>query len=210
MIEIVLRGISLWVHDNEALSNAIRRDKDFFEAEILDYLRQNFPKQRTILDIGANIGNHSVYFANFLNYDTIIAFEPIKENFELLKINMAEYKSIGLANIAVSDKSIPLFMNFHNENYGASAVNSDGERQVSAISIDSIMLREVSLMKIDVEGHEPFVLDGANETIYRCKPLILIEDWNKEYSKYLPKEYYLNKGWDNHHTYLYEWGDIYA
>lgn len=61
-------------------------------------------------------------------------------------------------------------------------------------------------MKIDVEGHEPFVLAGANKTIKRCHPLILIEDKDMQYNKLLPG-YVLEKGWPKHQTYLYKWED---
>jgi FkbM family methyltransferase len=200
-----VRGIDLEIHENEDLSNHIRREQDFFEAPILDWLKIYAPKQKTILDIGANIGNHSVYFANYFDYESIISFEPIPANYELLKKNMAPYDRIGLSNFAVSSSTMGnLLMVWKRDNYGASNINEGGYIKVMSVSIDRLMFTDVTLMKIDVEGHEPEVIEGANETIIRCRPLILIEDWKQEYGALLPY-HKMVQGWPEHATYLYEW-----
>jgi len=61
-----IRGLNLFVYNNESVSNHLRQKKDFFESTTLDYLRDRHKIQKVIIDAGANIGNHSVYFANFL------------------------------------------------------------------------------------------------------------------------------------------------
>jgi FkbM family methyltransferase len=202
-----IRGVELELHHDEALSNHIRRTQDFFETDILDFLRDNFPVHGTILDVGANIGNHSVYFANFLTYGSIIAFEPVPENFDLLKRNLRPYNNIGLVEYAVSNVTQTVEIARNRENMGAGEVRpTGGDLEVQAISIDSIGLQAVTLIKIDVEWHEPQVLEGAQDTIYICRPLILIEDANKQYAKLLP-DYDLIKAWEHHKTYLYQWRD---
>jgi FkbM family methyltransferase len=201
----VIRGVNLELHpQGEALSDHIRRENDFFEAEILDYLAEYHRKQKTIVDIGANIGNHSVYFANFLEYENILCFEPIPANFDLLRKNMAPYPNVGLAEMAVSDMTHSISMRENRGNMGASSVHIEGEIRVLSTSLDRIGLQDVTLMKIDVEGHEPQVLDGAMETMYRCHPLILIEDWENKYDGLL-KDYVIEKAWFHHHTFLYRW-----
>jgi FkbM family methyltransferase len=200
---VMIRGINLELHQNEDFSNAIRRDRDFYEADILDYLADYHRDQKTILDIGANIGNHSVYFANFLNYTSIMAFEPIKANFELLKQNMAPYGNTSLIQMAVSATTHRDFRMFENHgNMGNGRADMDGNIFVNATSIDRLYLTDVTLMKIDVENHEPAVIEGAADTLYRCHPLI--EDWDRKYDKLL-KDYVLEKAWDHHRTYLYRW-----
>lgn len=200
-----IRGIEMNLHHDEDLSNHIRRENDFFEADILDYLKDYHPVQETILDIGANIGNHAVYFANFLKYSQLICFEPLPENFKVLISNLTgKYKNFEVYQYAASDKSGTLKMAPNTSNMGASRVDKNGSVEVRAITIDRMNFQNVTLMKIDVENYEPFVLEGAKDTIFRCHPLILIEDWDKKYTKLLP-DYEIEKAWDEHKTYLYKW-----
>lgn len=207
---VSLRGIELEVHGFvEDVSSAIRRDQDFYEKEILDYLAFNYKKHGIIIDVGANIGNHTVYFANFLKYDGILAFEPVPENYSLLKKNVGAYKNVVAVEAAASDFNgrIAIARNFNN--MGASKVlNRDEEFEGILIAdcakIDSYYMFNVTLLKIDAEEHEPWVLKGAAETIERWHPLILIEDANNEYRSYLPASYELVKYWNKYRTYLYE------
>jgi FkbM family methyltransferase len=192
------------LHHDEALSDHIRATGDFFEAEILDYIRDKYPDHRTIVDIGANIGNHSVYFANFLKYEAILAFEPLAENFELLKRNLVKYEGIGAVQNAVGNYTGVAHMTKNISNMGAGEIQENGEIPVPIIALDRIGLQDVTLMKIDVEWYEPQVLEGAQDTIFKCKPLILIEDANNAYGPLLP-DYELIKAWPHHKTYLYGW-----
>jgi hypothetical protein len=74
-------------------------------------------------------------------------------------------------------------------NYGEVKAQATGF-QVNTITIDSLKLPEVTLMKIDVEGHELNVLKGCKKTIERCRPIIFFEanelEWLEPY-KYLDK-----------------------
>ena len=204
MRQINLRGINFYTHDNEALSNHIHREKDFFEANILDYLRDNFKTQKTIIDIGANIGNHTVYFANFLKYRMIVSFEPIPANFEILVENVTPYPNICLVPYALGDTFGTLPMCEYPPNMGASHFDVNGDLEIPVYRLDSFIYKNITLLKIDVESFEPQVLHGAEETINRCKPLILIEDWDKEYASLLP-DYDCIQGWEREHTFLYKW-----
>lgn len=197
-----IRGIMFHLHEYEDLSNHIKRERDFFEAEILDYLAEHHHDQKHIVDIGANIGNHSVFFANFLSYTKITCFEPIPTNFDLLVKNMAPYLNVFTTQVALSDHIKKLRMHLNQDNYGASKVDKDGPIYVSAKTLDSLRLADVTLIKIDVEGHEPQVLAGAKNTIDRDKPLVLIEDWYQQYGELLPN-HEIEKAWPHHATYLY-------
>lgn len=205
-----IRGVELALHPDEDLSNHIRREHDFFEAEILDYIRDNHPNHEVIIDIGANIGNHTMYFANFLTYKLIWAFEPIRENFLLLDQNIKNTKPHLGASVCATDHAISnvngmvrITPNFGN--MGASQISSDGLREVESITIDTLFAKaNVTLLKIDVEGYEPEVIKGAQETINNSHPLILIEDWYRVYSTLLP-EYEIEQAWPEHQTFLYRW-----
>jgi FkbM family methyltransferase len=199
-----LRDIDFQLHDDEMLSNAIRRDGDFYEAEILDYLRDHHPVQQFVIDVGANIGNHTVYFANFLSCEMIFALEPIPENYKLLRKNSCLYKNVLMLPIAVSSGQGPIRMTIDHQNTGASYVDQLGSLTVDGFSLDYLMGRwkkPVTLMRIDVEWHEPEVLAGAKNLIKQWKPLVLVEDTKEQYGKLLP-EYHVEKAWPNHRTYL--------
>ena len=202
-----VRGVEIELHETgEALSEAIKRDHDFFEFEILDFIRDNYPIQRTIIDVGANIGNHALFFANFLQfYEYIICFEPVPDNFDLLVRNLNGYKGVKLYNHALSDKTQIVRMSVNRGNMGASRVAIDGELEIQAHSLDRLYYQNVSMIKIDVEEYEPEVLDGAQDTIARCHPLLVIEDWNGVYFNLIPANYQCVFKSEPSRTYIYEW-----
>ena len=69
---VTVRGIPLTVYQHEAVSEVIRQTGDFYEADILDELREMYPTQRTIVDVGANIGNHSAYWLLGVFFETTV------------------------------------------------------------------------------------------------------------------------------------------
>ena len=201
-------GNALKIHDEgEALSDRINRDQDYFEREILDYLEQNHKDQKTILDIGACLGNHTLFFATHLNYDSIVAFEPITDNFVLLKENIVNLSDVWLRKEAVGDVTTDVMMTINRGNMGACEINPEGDIRVHQVKLDDIFVPPVSLIKIDVEWVELSVLDGGRALIAEDKPLILIEDSNAAYEPYmLDMGYYIEAAWHGEKTYLYKWG----
>jgi len=200
--QVSLRGEGFWVHDNEDLSNHIVRENDFFEAEILDFLKEHFNNQRVIIDIGANIGNHAIYFSRYLKHTHIYAFEPIPANYELLLKNCEGRSDIIPSNIALSDKAEIIPMTANSRNMGMSGWDKNGVIGVTAYTLDFLNLDDVTMIKIDVENYEPQVLAGAKKTIERFKPVILIEDNFNTYGNLL-LDYTLLRGWEISKTYLY-------
>lgn len=203
MRKIKLRGIPLYLHDEDSLSDAIVKTGDFWEADILDYLLKTYPNQRTIVDVGANIGNHTVYFAEYFKRAVVLAMEPVNENYLLLEINIAPYINAAAMKCAASNKRGTVKIALHPENKGAHSIREDGEVLVPSTTLDGLHLNHVTLLKIDAERHEPEILEGAQDTIFRLKPLILVEDSANVYGALLPPEYRLIKAWPHHNTYLY-------
>jgi hypothetical protein len=85
----------------------------------------------------------------------------------------------------------------------ASAITSDGPVHVAAVTLDSFALRDVSLLKVDVEEHEERVLAGAQQPIERCHPLVLVEDWHRTCGALLPG-YRMVAEWPGS-NFLWEW-----
>lgn len=198
---------TIQVHDaGEALSDHIVREQDYFEREILDYLETNHKKQKTILDVGANIGNHTLFFATHLDYQAIIAFEPILDNYNLLKENTDNFFGIKLRNVAVGDSTKEVKMTINRGNMGACEVDPYGNVRAHQVRIDDLFVSVVSLIKVDVEWSEIHVLEGGKNLIREDKPLILIEDSNFSYTDYLQRlGYEIEASWPQHKTYLYTW-----
>lgn len=180
------------LHKNELVSSVIINSNNFFEINFLEFVKNNFNKQKTILDIGANIGNHSLFFSEFLECDDIICFEPYEKNVELLKLNLNK-KNCKIMDFALSDSiSEKTLYNSQSNNYGGFSLHSyDGSKgenksfkvkdNIITKTLDSLKLDNITMIKIDVEGHENQVLSGSIETIKNNNPIIFIENLSHGY-----------------------------
>ncbi len=135
----------------------------------------------TVLDIGANIGNHSLYFSGY--FSKCISFEPNPRTFSVLEINARLAGNIVPMNMGLSDKkgSAPLYTSFRN--IGGASLSGDWNASVDRVCdiqlerIDDVIDQDekVGLIKMDVEGHEWFALKGAEAVIKNNKPVVIFE-----------------------------------
>lgn len=126
--------------------------------------------QGTVLDIGANIGTHTIFYTRYA--DTILAFEPNPIAYECLEYNLRNTNA-QLYNVAVSDHPGHIDIIPQGTNYGA--VYTVPGTKIPTITIDSLNLEQCNFIKIDVEGDELAVILGAKETILRYKPVMCVE-----------------------------------
>jgi FkbM family methyltransferase len=160
-----------------------------------NYLESAIPAlSRTVaLDIGANIGNHSLYFSDL--FEEVLAFEPNPRTFALLKFNtehVCSKRNIKCFNFGLSDKNSELFFKSSTSNVGGSRIvedpQSDQDGDTFLIKVkradDSVELfdKKISVIKIDIEGHELAALIGAKNLIEKNKPLILFEQHVSDFS----------------------------
>lgn len=142
------------------------------------------------LDIGANIGTYSIRMSRLVgNEGRVIAFEPVLETFSILASNLvyAGCKNVTAMNAAASDRGgiasmrIPLFgsgLENHYQATMASTKTNPNERTVKTLTlaIDDLHLdHRISLIKVDAEGHEQFVLAGMRAQIERDRPILILE-----------------------------------
>ena len=137
-----------------------------------------------VLDVGANIGNHSVFFSKI--FSKVYAFEPNPQAFYLLQYNSAG-SNIAPLNYGLSSENSTVAFSINPMNIGASRIvdecSNDGPQGAKSIGIKSRRLdddlqfknQKVSLIKIDVEGHELQVLEGAAKLIGAEQPIIVFE-----------------------------------
>ncbi|MHA2401413.1 MAG: FkbM family methyltransferase [Candidatus Kariarchaeaceae archaeon] len=135
----------------------------------------------TFLDVGGHIGTMSIPFS--LMYDNVHAFEPCETNYKFLTENIKtnEINNVHAHNVAVSNRvsKVSVFRHYEH-NSGCYAVKDDSEGSVDCITLDDLGFEDVDFVKIDVQGKELEVLEGAINTIRKYKPLLMIEVTDKE------------------------------
>ena len=138
----------------------------FYEHDFLEYI-DNLQLEGTYLDVGCNIGNHLLYFSQFTKAEKVIGFEPLPQYVKLIeetiRLNDIGHKA-RVQSFAASNETGPFQLTFNNRSYS-----------VLADRIDNLRLEDVRLAKFDVEGMEPQAIDGARETLQRCRPIVFVE-----------------------------------
>ena len=131
-----------------------------------------------IIDVGANIGIYAEFFLRFSDSKSkILAYEPDINNFNILKEKFKGSKIVKCINKIVSNKNGYSYLKKNLSNPTAHFMSKDGKK-IKTIKLDSILTKEkkkVSLIKIDVEGAEALVINGAKRIIYKYKPAIYME-----------------------------------
>ena len=156
----------------------------WFEKRELNALKSFFSQRHfskdLCLDIGANIGNHSLFFSTI--FDEVIAFEPYDKAFDLLKINSSQVDNIQVNNFGFSDASKELPAQIVFGNIGATSIVSSAEQSNTILKVETLdsfanekSLEGISFIKIDVEGHEYSVLVGAEDTLKKENAVISLE-----------------------------------
>lgn len=163
------------------------RTGDFYEVETLSFIRKILPPAATIVDVGANIGNHAIYFDRVCKARKVFTIEPNDDVIRDLIANTAanDCKAVDLSLIgfAVGAESGVVQLDLSpsddaiRNRGGVSVVTSNGRlgQTVPIRRLDDLDLGDVDFLKIDVEGNGLAVLAGASGLLQRCRPLMLIE-----------------------------------
>ncbi|WP_134727029.1 FkbM family methyltransferase [Paracoccus luteus] len=164
----------------DPVQNAIREGR-FYELPELRTLKGLVAPGATIVDIGANVGNHALFFARRMRAARVIVFEP---NPLAAAPLMANVLLNGLAGVVCLDHlgvalgagaSTGFGMRRHDRNLGATRLRP-GEGCIPVCRGDDLLTGETpALIKIDVEGMEMEVLAGLSATIARARPLMMVE-----------------------------------
>lgn len=160
--------------------------KGFYERQELvatfQYLSEHHLIRGYAADIGANIGNHSLFFRQY--YSKVFSFEPNPRTYKVLSLNAELMDNINCYNFGLSDTTRNAFLNINAGNVGGShlstdeAYRSNTQQEIKLETLDGIaesFQGKLGLVKIDVEGHELAVLKGAATLLMRDKPIILFE-----------------------------------
>lgn len=165
---------------DDIISASLRLYGEYQQVE-LDMLLQLVSEDTVVYDIGSNIGYHASAFASQSKH--VYCFEANPQHFKMLRVNMQEEPRCTLFNLAVSNAAGKILVEEIDVtqigNYGMARVGTKTGVEVSMDSIDSLVaagkILPPHLMKIDVEGHEPGVFQGAINTIKTHMPVIYFE-----------------------------------
>jgi FkbM family methyltransferase len=172
---------------------------NYYENKQINFLKQKIfnGNYEYFLDIGSNSGLYSLIVANLSKVIKIISFEPIKETFLKLKknIKLNDFRNIKIFNFGLSNKNKKLKVKALKKNNiiqsgGFAVANSNDdlnnlhtEKAIFKIGDQIIKLeRKKIYIKIDVEGHEEFVIDGLVKLIKKNNIFLQVEifDHNKK------------------------------
>lgn len=156
-----------------------------YEPDILTVINDYLPPGGTLVDIGANIGQHSLFAANLLKSTggQVVSFEPIPKLAKQLKasIDLNRFDNIIVHELACSDQTTTAEINIVPHNIGASSLHHSG-KSLQSLSIPTapadeylLLLERIDVIKIDTEGHEIAVLKGLHKTLQKFHPALIIE-----------------------------------
>lgn len=173
-------------YNKDSIQKHIIQTRNFYELDFLNHICtikngivSKAIQDGLVLDIGANIGNHTIFFLT-KKAKKVISFEPVKDTFDILKKNIEInnfQNKVNLFNIGVGQTKGKAILKYYNsKNIGMSQLSSDKNGDIPILSLDELNIEEhINFIKIDVEGFEADVIKGMTETIKRNKPLIMIE-----------------------------------
>lgn len=168
---------------DDPIGQALRRYGEWAQAE-LDLLRAFVGLGSTVVEIGADIGAHTVAFSRLVGPDgQVVALEPQKEVFALLQRNVAR---TGLGNVSLhnaaagrvaGEMKVPRLDNEAHVKAGAAPASGGDTAGEAAqiVPIDSLELAACHLVKLDAAGMGAEILAGMKETIAKRRPVLFVE-----------------------------------
>lgn len=177
-----VNNIKISGYDSEYILNRIEKTGKFYEQDILNkWILPLKNDIKIVYDIGANIGNHTLYFAVNTSAEKIYSFEPMIINYDVLQKNITQngLQNVTCFNLALGEKKTTAFMEIAKENNNGSAKIVDKHdssmTEVKVEALDNLNLPNPDFIKIDVEGFEVSVLRGMSNTLKNTNAYIWIE-----------------------------------
>lgn len=161
-----------WVPDQD--DEYHHNDRNNHDNKIFEIIDQYTPGYNHVIDVGGNVGKWSCHFAK--KYKKVSSFEPADYHIECFKLNCQNYNNIDLYEFGLSNKfakgKLDVFVKGH---LGSTRILDDEQGNIEMKTLDSMNFKHIDVLKIDVEGRELHVLEGAEKTLTKLSPLIVIE-----------------------------------
>jgi len=181
-----------WVPENDVHLKDWQEGKSFTQNKCLDRLIKHCQKEdikfKKIIDVGAWVGTWTMSMLDYC--EQAVAIEPDPMHYECLVKNLPS--DVQTHQCAIGNES--KFVSLSDDNF-TQARRVMGEGKIPMVTIDSLNIKEVDLIKIDVEGYEMEVLRGAVDTLENADYLMIeLNNNSKKYgSSNLEIEKYLAK-----------------
>ena len=179
------RGLRFSLQCNNQITHYRWEEYNSKEPETLDWIDRYIKDGDTFFDIGANIGAYSIYAAKRHPGAHVVAFEPEYANLHLLRDNVVENRlseRVSTYSVALSDRSGLSTLHIQDLTPGAAhstestkdlSMTISGKRVVAregtyALCLDEFCQRSTlkpNYIKLDVDGTEPQILEGAAQTL---------------------------------------------
>jgi len=185
-------GTYLWLKSSSCIDESII-NTGVWEDYTTDVVNRLVKPNDYVLDIGANIGYFSVIFSKLVGENgKVFAFEPTSDYLKTLKLNLAannishcEVLPYGLSN---KEQELEIYLNVHSATLHDPLKNEITPKEIIKLdTLDNFITKnkidKIDFIKIDVDGHEPLILEGAWETLEKYKPIILLEISHMHYLK---------------------------
>lgn len=174
----------MWTHDDDWWFHAVfEKTGDTFELQHLQEALKYVTDWTLAVDVGAHYGSWSRQLA--AKFQQVISFEGRGDTFECLVKNTEHLPNVTTHNHAIGDRFDYVTIGTRPEhkvdpktgktsNSGISTFLGSGSTPM--IPLDSLNLNNVGFIKFDIEGYELFAMNGAVETLARCRPVVIFEE----------------------------------
>lgn len=169
-----------------------------YEKEIIDSIYDVLDKNKVFVDIGANIGQHSLLLSSYCKQ--VYSFEPIPSVYNQFNesIKKNKFKNITAFNLGIGETRENKSFNYVKNHAGTSSFVKRDEKDITeVITVNTDTLNnilndtKVDVVKIDVEGYEAIVILGNKDFILKNKPIIFLEfspHWILREGTYTPQQ----------------------
>ncbi|MFA6543127.1 MAG: FkbM family methyltransferase [Limisphaerales bacterium] len=172
----------------DEVQNAIWWNGPNYERKESRFIRRYLKPGMVFFDVGSNVGYYTLLAAPIVGkHGRVHAFEPVSEQHDDLRANVErnQLQNVVPERLIITDRAGTMEINLGSEdNAGTASVDlvyreSRPTESVSCTTLDEYLrergVAQVDVLKIDVEGHEPFVLRGMAGTLRTLRPLLLVE-----------------------------------
>ncbi len=172
----------------DEVQNAIWWNGPNYERKESKFIRRYLKPGMIFFDVGSNVGYYTLLAAPIVGKNgKVHAFEPVSEQHADLRANVErnQLQNVVPERLIITDRAGTMEINLGSEdNAGTASVNlvyreNRPTERVDCTTLDDYLrargVTRLDVLKIDVEGHEPFVLRGMTETLRKLRPLLLVE-----------------------------------
>ena len=141
---------------------------------LFEYMEERRPIEY-IADVGAHVGLWSRPMMHRANTKYIWAFEPNSSVRECYVLNMGGFDNYSIYPVALGHKNMKGFLNVETDNSGNTNIHPTKSGNTEIRTLDSFNFEHLDYIKVDVEGFEYNFLQGAVDTLNRCRPFVHLE-----------------------------------